>query len=33
MKEVGSMEKRRVVITGLGCVTPLGHTVAETWQV
>ena len=26
------MEKRRVVITGLGCVTPLGHTVAETWQ-
>ena len=26
------MEKRRVVIIGLGCVTPLGHTVAETWQ-
>ena len=26
------MGKRRVVITGLGCVTPLGHTVAETWQ-
>ncbi len=24
--------KRRVVITGLGCVTPLGHSVDETWQ-
>jgi 3-oxoacyl-[acyl-carrier-protein] synthase II len=23
---------RRVVITGLGAVTPLGHTIAETWS-
>ncbi len=26
-----SMEKR-VVITGMGCVSPLGHTVPETWE-
>ncbi|HEX7025825.1 MAG TPA: beta-ketoacyl-ACP synthase II [Gammaproteobacteria bacterium] len=26
------MSKRRVVITGLGCVTPLGNTVKETWE-
>lgn len=26
------MEKRRVVITGLGAVTPLGLTVPESWQ-
>lgn len=26
------MSKRRVVITGLGCITPLGHNVAETWD-
>ncbi len=25
-------EARRVVVTGLGAITPLGHTVAETWQ-
>lgn len=24
--------KRRVVVTGLGCVSPLGNTVAETWE-
>jgi 3-oxoacyl-[acyl-carrier-protein] synthase II len=24
--------KRRVVITGLGAVTPLGNTIAETWE-
>ena len=24
--------KRRVVITGLGLITPLGHNVADTWQ-
>lgn len=26
------MSERRVVITGLGAITPLGHTVAETWE-
>ena len=26
------MSKRRVVITGLGCLTPLGHNVADTWN-
>jgi 3-oxoacyl-[acyl-carrier-protein] synthase II len=26
------MELKRVVVTGLGAVTPLGNTVAETWQ-
>ena len=26
------MEKRRVVITGMGAVTPIGHTVEESWQ-
>lgn len=25
-------ENKRVVVTGLGAVTPLGNTVAETWQ-
>ena len=25
-------EKRRVVVTGLGCVSSLGHNVADTWQ-
>ena len=25
------MEKRRVVITGMGAVTPIGNTVEETW--
>ncbi len=24
--------KRRVVVTGMGCVTPLGHSVDEMWQ-
>lgn len=26
------MNKRRVVVTGIGMVTPLGHDVASTWQ-
>lgn len=26
------MKDRRVVVTGLGCISPLGHTVADTWQ-
>ncbi len=26
------MEMRRVVVTGLGAVTPIGHTVADYWQ-
>ena len=26
------MSKRRVVVTGLGLVTPVGNTVAETWR-
>lgn len=26
------MSKRRVVVTGLGCVTPVGNTVKETWE-
>jgi 3-oxoacyl-[acyl-carrier-protein] synthase II len=25
------MSNRRVVITGLGCITPLGHNVADSW--
>ena len=27
-----SLPRRRVVVTGLGVVTPLGNTVAESWQ-
>ncbi len=26
-----NIEKRRVVITGVGMISPLGHTVADTW--
>ena len=26
------MSSRRVVITGLGCISPVGNTVEETWQ-
>ncbi len=25
------MTRRRVVVTGLGCVSPVGNTVAEAW--
>lgn len=28
----GGYMKRRVVVTGLGCVSPLGNTVEETWD-
>ena len=27
-----SLGKRRVVVTGVGAVTPLGNTAAETWE-
>ena len=26
------MELKRVVVTGLGAITPLGNTLAETWE-
>ncbi|HXD41109.1 MAG TPA: beta-ketoacyl synthase N-terminal-like domain-containing protein, partial [Ramlibacter sp.] len=26
------MTRRRVVVTGLGCVSPVGNTVAESWS-
>lgn len=29
--ENGQQEKRRVVVTGLGLITPLGHNVPDTW--
>jgi 3-oxoacyl-[acyl-carrier-protein] synthase II len=29
--EVPALSKRRVVVTGLGMLTPLGNTVADTW--
>ncbi len=29
---MGRSQQRRVVITGLGCVSPVGNTVAETWE-
>ena len=25
------MTKRRVVVTGLGCLAPVGNTVSESW--
>ena len=25
------MSRRRVVVTGLGCVSPVGNTVSESW--
>ncbi len=28
----GEMKKRRVVVTGMGAITPLGHTVKELWN-
>jgi 3-oxoacyl-[acyl-carrier-protein] synthase II len=27
----GAMSRRRVVVTGLGCVSPVGNTVAQSW--
>ncbi len=29
---MGRSQQRRVVITGLGCVSPIGNTVAESWD-
>ena len=29
--ENGSLQKSRVVVTGMGLITPLGHHVADTW--
>ena len=26
------MELKRVVVTGLGAITPLGNTMPETWE-
>lgn len=26
------MDRRRVVVTGLGCISPVGNTVADAWQ-
>ena len=26
------MSRRRVVVTGLGCISPVGNTVAESWS-
>ena len=26
------MTRRRVVVTGLGCISPVGNTVAEAWS-
>ncbi|MFM1859231.1 MAG: hypothetical protein RL133_731 [Pseudomonadota bacterium] len=28
----GAVGRRRVVVTGLGCVSPVGNTVADTWS-
>ena len=25
------MSRRRVVVTGMGCISPVGNTVAENW--
>ena len=29
---MSSPHKRRVVVTGLGCVSPIGNSIAETWS-
>ncbi|MCA9961851.1 MAG: hypothetical protein KC443_22585, partial [Anaerolineales bacterium] len=30
--ENGNTQARRIVITGMGMITPLGHNVADTWD-
>ena len=32
MSNNGTYQKQRVVITGLGVITPVGNNVAETWE-
>ncbi len=29
---MSSMQKRRVVVTGLGCISPIGNTIASAWE-
>lgn len=29
---MSSMQKRRVVVTGLGCISPVGNTIASAWE-
>ena len=26
------MKKRRVVVTGMGCLTPVGNTISQFWN-
>src|SRR5690606_14970791 len=31
LKESDLMMRKRVVVTGMGCISPVGNTVKETW--